>query len=408
MNKFLALATAVLVSGVAFAAETWPDNQDNKTQKKANAQDVVNNPIQASMAGKSARVAGERMDVPDIEDLQKREELAKRNRKNNPAPIKEAMAGKSARVAVERMDVPNIEDLQKREELAKRNRKNNPAPIKEAMAGKSARVAGERMDVPNIEDLQKREELAKRNRKNNPAAAPVNAGVSARLQSALEKRSSAKRSAADNLSDAQLTFARAWVDFTSAAKTRAYYDFNYNFQIMDPVREAFMSLSQKEQVGVANIANQPVVFKNGKKTTLEAYIRMESVNLTQREQAVFDAFRAALTKASVSARNQAVNPALPKAYAQAVVSLRQTVSRTQDVNTVLQAVMAPMDEFYAQLDANPALGPAMAKEFVKPVQTSGGVVKPAEFISAHAIEVLSQPTQDKLFEFVKDLNRLSR
>ena len=177
---------------------------------------------------------------------------------------------------------------------------------------------------------------------------------------------------------------------------------------MDPVREAFMSLSQEEQVGVANMANQPVVFKNGKKTTLEAYIRMESVNLTQREQAVFDAFRAALTKASVSARNQAVNPALPKAYARAVVSLRQTVSRTQDVNTVLQAVMAPMDEFYAQLDANPALGPAMAKEFVKPVQTSGGVVKPAEFISAHAIEVLSQPTQDKLFEFVKDLNRLSR
>ncbi|WP_428059566.1 hypothetical protein [Candidatus Avelusimicrobium faecicola] len=408
MNKFLALATAVLVSGVAFAAETWPDNQDNKTQKKANAQDVVNNPIQASMAGTPSRVAGERMDVPDIEDLQKREELVKRNRKNHPAPIKEAMAGKSARVAVERMDVPNIEDLQKREELAKRNRKNNPAPIKEAMAGKSARVAVERMDVPNIEDLQKREELAKRNRKNNPVAAPVSAGVSARLQSALEKRSSAKRSAADNLSDAQLTFARAWVDFTSAAKTRAYYDFNYNFQIMDPVREAFMSLSQEEQVGVANMANQPVVFKNGKKTTLEAYIRMESVNLTQREQAVFDAFRAALTKASVSARNQAVNPALPKAYARAVVSLRQTVSRTQDVNTVLQAVMAPMDEFYAQLEANPALGPAMAKEFVKPVQTSGGVVKPAEFISAHAIEVLSQPTQDKLFEFVKDLNRLSR
>lgn len=324
MNKFLALATAVLVSGVAFAAETWPDNQDNKTQKKANAQDVVNNPIQASMAGTPSRVAVERMDVPDIEDLQKREELAKRNRKNNPA------------------------------------------------------------------------------------VAPVSAGVSARLQSALEKRSSAKRSAADNLSDAQLTFARAWVDFTSATKTRAYYDFNYNFQIMDPVREAFMSLSQEEQVGVANMANQPVVFKNGKKTTLEAYIRMESVNLTQREQAVFDAFRAALTKASVSARNQAVNPALPKAYARAVVSLRQTVSRTQDVNTVLQAVMAPMDEFYAQLDANPALGPAMAKEFVKPVQTSGGVVKPAEFISAHAIEVLSQPTQDKLFEFVKDLNRLSR
>ena len=378
MNKFLALATAVLVSGVAFAAETWPDNQDNKTQKKANAQDVVNNPIQASMAGTPSRVAGERMDVPDIENLKK------------------------------------IEDLQKREELAKRNRKNNPAPIKEAMAGTPSRVAGERMDVPDIEnlkkieDLQKREELAKRNRKNNPAAVPVNAGVSARLQSALEKRSSAKRSAADNLSDAQLTFARAWVDFTSAAKTRAYYDFNYNFQIMDPVREAFMSLSQKEQVGVANMANQPVVFKNGKKTTLEAYIRMESVNLTQREQSVFDAFRAALTKASASARNQAVNPALPKAYAQAVVSLRQTVSRTQDVNTVLQAVMAPMDEFYAQLEANPALGPAMAKEFVKPVQTSGGVVKPAEFISAHAIEVLSQPTQDKLFEFVKDLNRLSR
>ena len=366
MNKFLALATAVLVSSVAFAAETWPDNQDNKTQKKANAQDVVNNPIQASMAGKSARVA------------------------------------------VERVDVPNIEDLQKREELAKRNRKNNLAPIKEAMAGKSARVAVERMDVPDIEDLQKREELAKRNRKNNPAAAPVSAGVSARLQSALEKRSSAKRSAADKLSDAQLTFARAWVDFTSAAKTRAYYDFNYNFQIMDPVREAFMSLSQEEQVGVANMANQPVVFKNGKKTTLEAYIRMESVNLTQREQETFDAFGAALANAQAGAAIRTVSAALPKAYAEAVVSFRKTVSRTQDVNTVLQAVMAPMDEFYAQLDANPALGPAMAKEFVKPVQTSGGVVKPAEFISAHAIEVLSQPTQDKLFEFVKDLNRLSR
>lgn len=335
MNKFLALATAVLVSGVAFAAETWPDNQDNKTQKKTNTQNVVNNPIQTTKAGTPSRVAGERMDIPDIENLKKREELAKRNRKNNPAPTTNAY-------------------------------------------------------------------------KASAQAVPVNKGIDNRLQSALEKRSSAKRSAADNMSDAQLTFARAWVDFTSATKTRAYYDFNYNFQIMDPVREAFMSLSQKEQVGVANIANQPVEFKNGKKTTLEAYIRMESVNLTQGEQAVFDAFRAALTKASASARNQAVNPALPKAYAQAVVSLRQTVSRTQDVNTVLQAVMAPMDEFYAQLDANPALGPAMAKEFVKPVQTSSGAVKPAEFINAHAIEVLSQPTQDKLFEFVKDLNRLSR
>ena len=70
--------------------------------------------------------------------------------------------------------------------------------------------------------------------------------------------------------------------------------------------------------------------------------------------------------------------------------------------------MAPMDEFYAQLAVNPALGPAMAKEFVKPVQTSGGTVKPAEFIHAHAVVVLSQPTQDKLFNFVKDLNRLSR
>ena len=366
MNKFLVMSLAVLTSGVAFAANTWPDNQDNKTQKKANAQDVVNNPIQESMAGSSTRVAGERLDIPDIENLKKREELAKRNRKNNPAPIKEAMAGTPSR------------------------------------------VAGERLDIPDIENLKKREELAKRNRKNSPAAVPVNAGVSARLQSTLEKRSSAKRSAADNMSDAQLTFARALVDFTSATKTRAYYDFDYNFQLMDPVRQAFMNLSQKEQVGVANMANQPVVFKNGKKTTLEAYIRMESVNLTQREQETFDAFGAALANAQAGAAIRTVSAALPKAYAEAVVSFRKTVSRTQDVNTVLQAVMAPMDEFYAQLEAKPALGPAMAKEFVKPIKTSAGTVKPAEFINAHAIEVLSQSTQDKLFEFAKDLNRLSR
>ena len=380
MNKFLVMSLAVLTSGVAFAANTWPDNQDNKTQKKTNAQDVANNPIQASMAGTSSRAAGERLDIPDIENLKKREELAKRNRKNNPAPIKEAMAGTSTRVAGERLDIPDIENLKKREELAKRNRKNNPAPIKEAMAGTSARVAGERLDIPDIENLH----------------------------SALEKRSSAKRSAADNMSDAQLTFARALVDFTSATKTRAYYDFDYNFQLMDPVRQAFMNLSQKEQERMASMASQPVVFKNGKKTTLEAYIRMESVNLTQREQETFDAFGAALANAQAGAAIRTVSAALPKAYAEAVVSFRKTVSRTQDVNTVLQAVMAPMDEFYAQLEAKPALGPAMAKEFVKPIKTSAGTVKPAEFINAHAIEVLSQPTQDKLFEFAKDLNRLSR
>ena len=296
MKKFLAMSMAVLMSGVAFAANTWPDNQDDKTKK-------VNK-------------------IPPT----------------------------SANYLEKRLSVPKPTDSKK---------------------------AGERQVLDETTML-------------------------------LDQKMNHILNQLKNMTPAQRMAFMAMRSFATVETQHAYYDFHANFQLMDSVRKAYMKISEEERETMTpQLGTLVYMFKDGKKTTLIEYIQMESINLPQKEQETFEAFRVALEKASVQAKNRKSLAALPKAYATALVSFRKTLAATQDVKTVLQAVMAPMDEFYAQLETKPALGPAMAKEFVKPVQTPQGAVKPAEFISAHAIEVLSQPTQDKLFEFVKDLNRLS-
>lgn len=203
----------------------------------------------------------------------------------------------------------------------------------------------------------------------------------------------------------------AFVNFSQAVKEKQYHDYNFIFQAMDEVRVSFMALqakSSEQATRVAKIINRPVAIANGSYfLTLENYLRMETVNLPQSEQVKFDDFHAALVKALDYAAVVDVNSALPKAYAESVVAFRKFVSSTKELNAnwILQSMMNPMDEFNAQLQKNPQLGPAMAKEFVKPIKTSWGTVKPLDIINEYAI-TLQGPVQDDLFDFRDNLVRL--
>ena len=201
------------------------------------------------------------------------------------------------------------------------------------------------------------------------------------------------------------------MNFSQAVKEKQYHDYNFIFQAMDEVRVSFMALqakSSEQATRVAKTINRPVAIANGSYfLTLENYLRMETVNLPQSEQVKFDEFHAALVKALDYAAVVDVNSALPKAYAESVVAFRKFVSSTKELNAnwILQSMMNPMDEFNAQLQKNPQLGPAMAKEFVKPIKTSWGTVKPLDIINEYAI-TLQGPVQDDLFDFRDNLVRL--
>lgn len=205
----------------------------------------------------------------------------------------------------------------------------------------------------------------------------------------------------------------AFVNFSQAVKEKQYHDYNFIFQAMDEVRVSFMALqakSSEQATRVAKTINRPVAIANGSYfLTLENYLRMETVNLPQSEQVKFDEFHAALVKALDYAAVVDVNSALPKAYAESVVAFRKFVSNTKKLNAnwILQSMMNPMDEFNAQLQKNPQLGPAMAKEFVKPIKTSWGTVKPLDIINEYAI-TLQGPVQDDLFDFRDNLVRFAR
>lgn len=205
----------------------------------------------------------------------------------------------------------------------------------------------------------------------------------------------------------------AFVNFSQAVKEKQYHDYNFIFQAMDEVRVSFMALqakSSEQATRVAKTINRPVAIANGSYfLTLESYLRMETVNLPQSEQVKFDAFYTALVNALNTYDVVTVNNKLPKAYAESVVAFRKFVSNTKELNAnwILQSMMNPMDEFNAQLQKNPQLGPAMAKEFVKPIKTSWGTVKPLDIINEYAI-TLQGPVQDDLFDFRDNLVRFAR
>ena len=206
----------------------------------------------------------------------------------------------------------------------------------------------------------------------------------------------------------------AYDAFAKSVQAKQYHDYNFIFQAMDEVRVSFMALqakSSEQATRVAKTINRPVAIANGSYfLTLENYLRMETVNLPQSEQVKFDEFHTALEKALGDAVVVVdINSGLPKAYAESVVAFRKFVSSTKKLhaNWILQSMMNPMDEFNAQLQKNPQLGPAMAKEFVKPIKTSWGVVEPVDFINEYAI-TLQGPVQDDLFDFRDNLVRLAR
>ncbi|WP_432634455.1 hypothetical protein [Candidatus Avelusimicrobium sp.] len=206
---------------------------------------------------------------------------------------------------------------------------------------------------------------------------------------------------------------KAYENFAKSVQAKQYHDFGYIFQAMDEVRVTFMAVQEKSPEAASQVAkyiNRPVAIANGSYfLTLENYLRMETVNLTQGEQVKFDAFHTALENALNYADVITVNQALPKEYAESVVAFRKFVSGTKELkpNWILQSMMNPMDEFNAQLQKNPQLGPAMAKEFVKPIKAAWGTVEPVDFINEYAI-TLQGPVQDELFDFRDNLNRLAR
>lgn len=204
----------------------------------------------------------------------------------------------------------------------------------------------------------------------------------------------------------------AYYAFAKSVQAKQYHDYNFIFQAMDEVRVSFMALqakSSEQATRVAKEINRPVAIANGSYfLTLENYLRMETVNLPQSEQVKFDEFHTALEKALGDAVVVVdINSGLPKEYAESVVAFRKFVSSTKELNAnwILQSMMNPMDEFNAHLQKNPQLGPAMAKEFVKPIKTSWGVVEPLDIINEYAI-TLQGPVQDDLFDFRDNLVRL--
>ncbi len=213
--------------------------------------------------------------------------------------------------------------------------------------------------------------------------------------------------------------------FRKQAYQWEYYEANYMFQSMDGLRESYMALRAESVPAARKVApkvNEPVFVANGRtQIKVEDYLRMETVSLWQSEQVKFDAFhdalaedlavakaQAAAKKADSAAEEQAA-AALPEDFKNGLESFRAYVqqSKTFNSNFVLQSMMNAMDAFNANLKKDPKSGPAMAKEFVKPIQAGWGtVVDPVAFINDHACEVW--PIQEDLYNFRDQLVRLSR
>lgn len=205
----------------------------------------------------------------------------------------------------------------------------------------------------------------------------------------------------------------SFVSFTNDIKTKTSQDTVAIFQALEPVKINFMALAAEDPDEAAHMAvtlNHPVALADGKTWLLANYLRTEMAKLPAEQQIKLKNFRETFLKSLNDSALVTVNNTLPEEYSEAIIAFRKAVANTsqENVSFIFQSMMKPMDEFYSQLKNFPRLGPTMAKEFVKPIKTSWGVVKPLDFINGHAVEVISQPMQDKLFLFARDIRQLSR
>lgn len=225
--------------------------------------------------------------------------------------------------------------------------------------------------------------------------------------------------------------------FTKFAKNRAYYEYDYMFQSLDSVRLSYMNLreaSPEAAVEMVEEVNKPISIDNGKRSIqIYNYVNMESVVMASRsarEGELWEEWTVALSedlqKASKKGDKQTADQkkasegvtgetplaeGLPKYFASSVQNLRAYIGNSKVFNRsyVLQSMMTPMDEFNANLEKNPALGPLMAKEFVKPIKAGwGGVLNPVEFIRNNSGMTSSSQLEAELDEFLANLVRLSK
>lgn len=245
------------------------------------------------------------------------------------------------------------------------------------------------------------------------AQSPVN---TAAIQRAAKAGKDSKAARVETLSKRVLAELES---FRKQAYKWEYYEANYMFQSMDGLRESYMALRAESVPAARKLApkvNEPVFVAGGRtQIKVEDYLRMETVSLWQSEQVKFDAFHDALAedlaaakKADSAAEEQAA-AALPEDFKNGLESFRAYVqqSKTFNSNFVLQSMMNAMDAFNANLKKDPKSGPAMAKEFVKPIKAGWGtVVDPVAFINDHACEVW--PIEADLYNFRDQVVRLSR
>ena len=235
----------------------------------------------------------------------------------------------------------------------------------------------------------------------------------AAVQEMLDEELAEEWKEAVEIDDNALDTIDSFVAFTSEIKTKTYQDTAAIFQALEPVETAFMALAAEnpdEAAHMATVLNHPIALADGKTLLLASYLRTEMAKLPAEQQIKLKPFGETFLKSLDEAALVTVDNTLPEDYSEAVIAFRKSVAHApkENVSFILQSMMNPMDEFYSQLQKNPQLGPAMAKEFVKPIKTPWGFVKPLDFINAHAVEILSQPMQDKLFLFARDLRQFSR
>ncbi len=204
--------------------------------------------------------------------------------------------------------------------------------------------------------------------------------------------------------------------FKEFAYKQPYYNYDFMFQSLDGVRAAYMELRKnlgtEERRALRMEMDEPVKIDSGNnQIQIVDYVNMELVNLDPSEQKLWQEWANAMEedrKGTATARPAEVK--LPDDFSRGMNSFRTFVGGLKQCNAdwVLQSMMEAMDAFNANVKKNPQTARAMAKEFVKPVQTGwGDTLNPVSFINNHACELYG-PVQNDLYRFAADLQRLSR
>ncbi len=245
------------------------------------------------------------------------------------------------------------------------------------------------------------------------------------FQKALSK-SVAKAAAANKEIDELKTSLRESVNyFEKIAYKMKYYNTGSFFQGLDQSRMLYMQLRDLSVTAAREMVaeiNRPIQIDNGNRTIRIAdYVRMESCVLGSYSPSIqeqWDDWSYYLEKdlkmiprKGVATEDTPLQEGLPNDFAVAVKGFRSYVYNAEKMNSdwVLESMMMAMDTFNAyKKKGNVEQLEAMAKEFVKPVQSGWGeTVYPIDFIIKHTCKLYGTVQYD-LWQFASDLDALSR